>query len=183
MDTTANTTTKESQKSKRKMQNRFFRFLLSALFLLSGCAKREAWEVSTIRTGDEHHSSKLSCASRDPVNGIDLDFLMVAGELSVYLTVHSRPVPSYPLDEKTALVKLVSEDRKKIFLAIRREGGQRLLLPESIHAFILDSLKQGKPLLVQVCGYQAKIEPNNFNKQYHEFLEPSSLKPSIRLPI
>jgi len=81
---------------------------------------------------------------------------------SLYLDVHSHPIPPYASNPKEAIVTLSTGEEKLVVLAVRREGGQRLVVPLEAHAFILKTLRQGLPLTIELEGYTTTIEAKNF---------------------
>ncbi len=157
--------------------------ILFLFLLLAGCAKSDPWSLDTVKAGGSYNSSKLCYHAEDQVNGIDLELLSASEKLSIYLTVHSHAIPFYPNDPKKALVRISNPHKKMTFLAHRREGGQRLLLPESAHDFVLSSLQNGEPLTLQIPGYITTIEPGYFSKYFEKLQHPLPFELTIHLPM
>ncbi len=156
---------------------------LLPLLLLCACAKQDHWALDTVRAGGEaFNSSKLCYRADDRINGIDLELLSTSEKLSIFLNVHSQAAPIYPNDPKKTLVKISSPQKKLLILAHRREGGQRLLLPESTYSFILSTLQSGEPLTLQIPGYITTIEPERFSKHFEKFQHPFPFDLIIDLP-
>ncbi len=155
-----------------------------AILVLSSCERQDPWTLQTIRAGNsDFNSSKLAYATEDQVNGLDLEILSSKKELRIALLVHSHPVPAYDLDEKKALVKISSPEKQIVTLASRREGGQRLILPEKVHPFILSTLKNGEPLTLQVPGYKSTVMPKKFSTLLEKLEHPSPFELIIHLPM
>jgi hypothetical protein len=150
--------------------------------LLFGCSRSDNWSVSHIRTGDkDYNSSKLSYAAPDPVNGIDVEILNMQNSFRTYLHVHSHMVPPYQDNPKEALVVLEAEDGSLNGVAVRREGGQRLLLSDAHQKFLLSHLVEKKPVTIRVEGYAITLNADNFPEHYAELQSPPLTIP-LRMP-
>lgn len=151
---------------------------------LTSCARQDNWEQSQVRAGSSSfNSSKLTYATRDPINGIDLEMLYTNEKLRIYLDVRSHCIPAYEADTKKAVVRIQSPEKKVIILAHRREGGQRLLLPESSHTFILESLKKGQTLTFEVPGYKAIVQAEGFSNKFEQILQAPQFHIDFDLPL
>jgi hypothetical protein len=156
------------------------------LLLLSffSCAAKSQWEVSHIKGGSaEFNSSRLAYHSEDRVNGIDLEFLKTKDSLNLYLHVHSRPIPCFQDSPKKAKVTVQAEDKSYTFSALRHEGGQRLLLPSSIQEIIIETLKNGMPVVIHLEGYDVSIEPACFSDFFYKLHYPPRFSSLFHLPI
>jgi hypothetical protein len=158
--------------------------LLTSAFLLCGCSRTDRWQETSIQTGSsKYDSSRLLYVAEDRVNGIDLELLQTPQGLKIYLLVHSSPVAPYGEEGKKSLVRISTEKEKKVILATRREGGQRLLLPETIYPFILTALKEKEWLTLQLSGYETRISPGKFKEKFEKLEHPSKFDVKVNLPI
>ncbi|MFI5334731.1 MAG: hypothetical protein ACHQT8_06195 [Chlamydiales bacterium] len=133
-------------------------------FLLPACSRRDPWQLQQIRTGNSaFNTSKLTWINPDRVNGLDLEMISSEEGLRMALVAHSDPIAPYALDEKKALVKISSAQKERVLLASRREGGQRILLPEETYPFILYALQEGQSVTFRVPGYRTTVQSKNFS--------------------
>ncbi len=134
------------------------------LVLLSACTKQDpSWSLNQIKTGEKEFDSTRFCyTAPSSSTGIDLELLSTQEKLRIALIVHSQPIPSYRDEHEKALVRITALGKKQIIIASRREGGQRLLLPESIYPLLLDCLKKGEPLTFETPGYRETLICNHF---------------------
>jgi hypothetical protein len=157
----------------------FFFIIAFCLFFLSclcSCHRQDPWSINYIRTGNQaFNSSKLCYRSHDKINGIDLEILSTTENLRIYLLVHSQPIPSYKDNPKKAYVEINAKNQKHVFTASRREGGQKILLPETMHGLIFSTLSEGAPLTIQLEGYISIIEPYQFTKLLDKILKPQPI--------
>ncbi len=131
---------------------------LGLLILAASCQQSSPhWTASYVEG-----SSNLTYHDVDPNYGIALEMVVGSEETSFYLDVHSHPIPPYADNPKEAIVTLSTGDEKYVVMAMRREGGQRLIVPKEAHAFILSTLRQGLPLTIQLEGYTTTIDSKNF---------------------
>ena len=155
-------------------------FVLLALFLLSGCRSDTSWTVDRVASGhSKFNSTKLTYTAADPINGLDLEFLKTQEHLYVYLNVHSVPIPPLKTDPHHSFVYITVDTEKRRFEALRREGGQRLLLPEDAINLITSSLDQQLPVEITVSGYSSLISPSDFSKKYKK----NTTHPHFRKPL
>lgn len=131
----------------------------------------------------ETPSRRLSYHTQDQVNGLDVRFFYTAEHLKIFLEVHSGEIPAYGEHPNEALVKITQGKHKIVVVASRFEGGQRLLLPESIYPQLLSLLKTEQKLKIQVPGYATEIESKEFSTYFEKIADFHSYYPTIRLPI
>ena len=147
--------------------------LSGALLFIAGCNKSSHWSTNHVKTGSSaFDSSELCYRTSDPANGLDLAMIRTKDTLRFYLAVRSRSIPPYQNNPKQALVEILIDNNKYIFIAARHEGGQRLLLPEECQQLVLDSLKNNLSVTFQLSGYQAFIEPSDFETQFKKLNVP-----------
>ncbi len=131
---------------------------LPLLLLAASCQKTPPhWTAAHIEG-----TTNLTYHDIDPLNGIDLEMVTGSEGTSLYLDVHSHPIPPYASNPKEAIVTLSTGEEKHVVLAVRRDGGQRLVVPPEAHAFILATLRAGLPLTIELEGYTTTIEAKNF---------------------
>ena len=160
-------------------------FALSVLLHLCGCRSDNSWAFSRIDSQEtQFNSTKLTFASQDPIHGIDLELVSINQQLHLYLNVHSVPIPSLKTDPQYAAVRItIGTQESQLFEALRREGGQRLLLPETAMHLIIDSLKNHIPVHIAIHGYQTSIEPTGFLKYYQQMHKQPLFQNPFHLPI
>lgn len=142
---------------------------LCIFFLLTSCSHSDPWAFNRIDSGDpQFNSSKLTFYSKDPINGIDLEFVQTCDHLRTYLNVHSFPVPALKDDPKASKVHLLIGTDNFHFLASRHQGGQRLLLPPEMAERIIAGLREHQPIHIKVPGYSVAIEEGEFEKKFKQ---------------
>lgn len=152
--------------------------------LLTGCSRSDSWKVSHIQSGSkEFSSSRLSYRSPDPVNGVDVEFLSLEDSCHLYLNVHSHPIKPYKGDSKTALVQVKTEDLTSSYLAHRHQGGQRLLLPDTVKDYIVEKLKQGQFVTISTSGYSSTLSPESFDRKYFLLEKPPRFRNPVHSPL
>jgi len=152
------------------------------LFLLCSCTQNDNWAVNHIQTGNEaFNSSKLSFPTHDAVNGIDLEFLCVQGKVHAYLQVHSQTIPPYQGNPKEAVVTLQMGETTFSGIAHRHEGGQRLLLSDSLQEHLLKALKENKSVTIRLEGYKTVVAAEQFSEHFEEF-QGSPIRNPFQLP-
>ncbi len=157
--------------------------LLLLLVLLSACRHSDRWAYNQIESGDKQfNSTKLSHHTSDLVNGLDLEFMRIAGEIRTYLNIHSLPIPSSKEDPKTTSGFLTIGSEKHPFQAFRHEGGQRLLLPKEISELIIQALSHNLPVHIKVFGYSSTITAEGFEPKFQKMMKDSHLQNPFHLP-
>ena len=152
------------------------------LLLLCSCAQNDNWTVDHIQTGNEaFSSSKLSFPTHDAVNGIDLEFLRVEGQLHTYLQVHSQAIPPYQGNPKEALVTLQMGETTFSGIAHRHEGGQRLLLSNPLQEYLLKALQDQTSVTIRLEGYKTVVATEQFLEHFAEF-QGSPIRNHFQLP-
>lgn len=157
------------------------------LLILTGCRSQTPWTTDRISSGQsKFNSTKLAYTAEDPINGLDLEFLKIQDTLYAYLNVHSVPIPPLKKGEGNGIqysaVYITIGPEKHRFEAIRREGGQRLLLPNDAADLILSSLKKELPVGIAVSGYSSLVTPSDFAKQYKKIEKNHTFKSPFHSP-
>jgi len=158
--------------------------LRAALLLLSSsCSSSSHWSVQHQHTGNaDFNSSKLSYYAPDKVNGIDLEILSQEQSMRIYLNVHSRRIPAFKGNPQEALIKITVEDQVFELIGARHQGGQRLLLPESILGILISQLKEGKSIFIELEGYSGIIHGEQFAKKFQKIAHPPAFESPFHLP-
>jgi hypothetical protein len=155
----------------------------SILLLLASCGHSDHWEVSHIQTGNaSYDSSKLVYPAQNPVSGVDLEILKVAGEMHAYLQVHSQIIPAYLGNPKEAFVTLYIDQQPFFGVAARHEGGQRLLLSPELQTLLFEALEKNKSVKIELEGFSAVVQPEDFPKYLGELSSPPFRNP-FYLPV
>jgi len=148
------------------------------LLVLVGCFAASPWTVSHLH---DTESARLSYPIHDLVNGVGVEMVYAEGVMRCYLEVHAQQIPPYLGSEKEALVTLRAQTATLRSIAHRHAGGQRLLLTPELHDFLLEALLAGTPVTVELQGYFATLQPDQFAEQYKR-IKNRSLTLPIQLP-
>jgi len=132
---------------------------------------------------EEFRSTKLTYFSRDPIHGIDLEFLKIGNRLNAYLNVHSVPVPLRQKDQKNVPLKLDINGEIIDCESYRLEGGQRFLLSQETLKILIDSLQHQKKITLILPGYRSTIQAEDFSTKFDHLLHPFPLQNPFHLPI
>ncbi len=155
---------------------------LSLLVVLWGCSASSEWQVSHQKGSQkEFNSARLSYPIRDKVNGVGVEMVYVKNNLKTYLEVHSQTIPPYKNNPKEALVKMTTGEKTIHGIAHRHEGGQRATLPADLQEILVDSLRKGSPVTVELIGYSTTLEPHDFALAYQE-MQKAPINIPIQLP-
>ncbi len=152
-------------------------------FLLLSCSKQSHWAFDQVHSDKkEFRSTKLTYYSRDPVHGIDLEFLNTEKHLNVYLNIHSIPIAPYKGDPKTALLSVDIEGETIRCSAYRLAGGQRFLIPDDVAQALIEALKNSKEVSVSLVGYSTVFKPEDFSSKFEKLLHPFAIENPFHLP-
>ena len=151
-------------------------------FVLACCTQTTDWNVSYLTAGSkEFNSAKLFLPAKDPVNGMDVEFLQTKLGVRAYLQVHSHPTVPYEGNTHETWVRLKTDQDQLNGPAVRHEGGQRIFLSPPMQEFLLSSLKKGKVVVIELTGYKATVSAQGFKKEFEEMQNPPFNFP-IHLP-
>lgn len=162
-----------------------YTYILSLLLLMTAvsCRSQNPWSFDRVDSGNpDFNSAKISFYAKDSIHGIDLEFLKTKDHLYGYLNVHSFPIPALKSNPQLAIVQICANKKKYRFEAFRREGGQRLLLPEDAIALLLELLKNKQSIQINVSGYTAMIDPIGFAERYQKIEENPLFSNPFHLP-
>jgi hypothetical protein len=155
--------------------------LLTAM--LTSCRSGSRWSLDRVESGSSaFNSTKLIFPAGDPIHGIDVEFLNTSKNLYVYLNVHSTPIPALKDDPKHAFVILTIGSEKHRFEAVRREGGQRLLLPEEAVNLLIGSLQKDLPIEIKISGYSAQLTASDFSEKFKKMQQNPLFPNPFHLP-
>lgn len=155
--------------------------LLSSL--LASCRSSSPWNLDRVESGNAaFNSTKLIFPASDAIYGIDIEFLHTSKDLYVYLNVHSTPVPPLKDDPKHAHVVLTVGSEKHHFVALRREGGQRLLLSKETVNLLIESLQKDLPIEIRVSGYSTQLTTADFSKKFQKMQQAPLFPNPFHLP-
>jgi hypothetical protein len=151
--------------------------------VLFSCNRQSHWALDQIHSEKkEFCSTKLTYYSRDPIHGIDVEFLKTKEHLNVYLNIHSIPITPCKEDPKHVLLTLKIEGETQHYSAYRLSGGQRFLLPSDIAELLIETLSNGKEVALALTGYHALLKPEDFPSKYGKLLHPFPLQNPFQLP-
>lgn len=159
-----------------------FLFLIFFLLLIS-CNKQSHWAFDQIRSDKtEFCSTKLSYFARDPVNGIDIEFLKSNDRLNAYLNIHSIPIKPHKENPTGAPIRINIAGKTLHCNAYRLGGGQRFLIPQHITQILIDALKKQKEVSIALASYHTVIPSEDFSSKFEKLLNPISIENPFRLP-
>ncbi len=159
-------------------------FLFFISMLLFACSSRGHWTSDEVKSDKKEFSStKLCYLSKDPVHGIDLEFLKIEERLNIYLNVHSVPVPPHQGNQKGAFLKLNIDGEILRCETYRFEGGQRFLLPSEMAKIVIESLQNNKEITFILPGYRSTIKTEDFSMKFDQLLHPFPLQNPFHLPL
>jgi hypothetical protein len=158
-------------------------FLCIFFSLLISCNKQSHWAFDQIHSDKaEFRSTKLTYYARDPVNGIDIEFLKSDDHLNAYLNIHSTPVKPHKEEPTSALLTINIEGEVMRCRVYRLAGGQRFLISEATVQTLVDALRNHKALSIALAGYHTVVQPGDFASKFEKFLNPLSIENPFRLP-
>ena len=153
------------------------------LLLLCGCGAQSSWQVSHLQSGSStFDSSRVLFSSNDPINGIVVELIRSDGQILAYLLVHTQETIPYEDNPKEAIVRLIMPDKTIESIAHRHEGGQRLLLTESLQQTLLDALKLEKDVTIELMGYRTTLSGKGFADSYAA-LQKTPLRNPLQPPV
>ncbi|MBS0616347.1 MAG: hypothetical protein JSR58_07350 [Verrucomicrobia bacterium] len=137
------------------------------LLLLCSCAAQNNWQVSHLQTGSsKFDSSRIVFPTRDLVSGIDLELTRSSDQIFAHLQVHTDAITPYQEHPREALVRLTVQNQIIEGIAHRHEGGQRLLLTETLQEPLLAALQKGEDVKIELMGYRTIISHAGFATSY-----------------
>jgi hypothetical protein len=145
----------------------------NALFfclLFSSCTSPfPQWEYEETATCQPcYRSGRVSLPPKDPLGGLEVEFVRTPSVLRAYLNIYAIQVTSDPQHPGKAEVKLVIEDLSENVYADILQGGQRLLLPADATEKIVNALLQDKSIDLSVGRYHSTVDPHNFVGLYNK---------------
>ncbi len=153
------------------------------LLLLCSCGAQSSWQVSHLQTGSSaFDSSRALFCAKDPVNGIDLELIRSDSQIFAYLLVHTQETIPYEDNPKEAIVRLIMADQTIESIAHRHEGGQRILLTESLQQTLLDALKLEKDVTIELMGYRTTILGKGFPDSFAA-LQKTPIRNPLQPPV
>jgi hypothetical protein len=157
-------------------------FLIVSLLLFCGCQSAKSCEVVHVDGADPAFTSaRLTFPIRDRVHGMGVHMISTPGQLSTYLEVHLQTIPPHRGNSKEALVKMTMDGKTLRGIAYRHDGGQRVSLSSEMHHLLVEALRQKHPVTLQLEGYSATLDPQDFSEQY-EKLQTAPIKNRLQLP-
>lgn len=130
------------------------------------CSSKGHWQHTSMNSGSTLHSStRLSYAPPSSSSKLQLEIMQYKGEKRGYLCSSSHPIPCLEGNPKQAFVTLKIQDEVFSYIAIRHEGGQRVLLPSTAIEKILSSLEKGEKATLEVPGAKIILLPEGFSSQ------------------
>jgi len=131
------------------------------VLILFGCEKTDPWRIEKMNCDKpKGQMTRVVIPTKDPVNGLDLEFFHTDQETRCFINIHTFETTPYENDPTLTLVTLTIDDRELLFLAERREGGQRLFLEKKATLTLLSALRQNKSIHLSLDGYEATIYPS-----------------------
>lgn len=155
-----------------------------AFLLFLSCTKQNHWAFDQVHSDrKEFRSTKLTYYSRDPVHGIDLEFLNTEEHLNLYLNIHSIPVAAPKADTNNTPLRIDIQGETLRCSAYRLAGGQRFLVPDEVAQTVIKALQDRKEVSISLIGYRSVFKPEGFASQFEKLLHPFLMKNPFHLPI
>lgn len=148
-------------------------FISSLIPLINACCPSSPcqWQSEcAIACNPNQSSARMYLCPANEFAGLELEFVVNACELRLYLNVFGLEIPPDPCDTAYSRVYISFRDHSYTFLAQRFIGGQRLLIPEKVQEEIIDYLQRDQPVFIQVDRYQSDIYPENFLKIFSRMI-------------
>lgn len=112
-----------------------------------------------------------------------MEIVRANNTLRSYMIVHAEPIPPYQGNSKEAKVLISTEEKHYNFIAVRYEGGQRLLMPHPAQEAIIHALQEGKEIVIQLQGYSERINPAGFSSFFEKLNSPPRFSSHFHLPL
>lgn len=149
--------------------------LLTSLLLLCSCAHHSDWHVSKIKSGTSHFdSSRLSYHPRD--RGIHFEILKTLEEEVGYLYVCSHKI------RQGSVLSVKTSTKNLSFNPVLHEGGHKATLPQEALFAMIEALKDGEDIVLEISGYHTTIDPKEFLRQYKNMQSPHKFSNPFKLP-
>jgi len=143
------------------------------------CGKARNWGYDEIRSEKrEFASNRLRYLKADPLRGIELEFIQTANATKAYLNLHSF----HKTDRKDLLVTFEAGGQARSSSAYVLAGGQRVLLSEEIAEWLMQTLKEGHSVHVQLPGYRQVVDAAGFAHKLKRMQHPLPVGNPFRLP-
>ncbi len=127
------------------------------------------WCHEKIHSNQEKFSySKVVYRERDPVHGVDLEFVQTFDCLKTYLLVGKTAVPSSKDSTKKISVKIEIEEILLTCEADRLEGGQRFILPHEMTDALIEALLAKKNVTISIPGYRSSVDSEGFVEHFRK---------------
>ena len=145
-----------------------FRFLL--LFaLLTGCTASNPWKLETISTGDRSFdSARLTYSDNDS----PLRFEIVRMEANIEAFLNLKKYKFTPSDK--VKIEFTIDGEKTIETVPFLEGKMRLRFPQETALKVIEALQEGQEVVIMVDGFEQRIYPELFKKQYEKLAGESA---------
>lgn len=154
-----------------------FKRMLSILFLfLFTCCSspdKQEWELQQIKAKSSlQNSGRMLFVPLEQKVDFEIELARDFTGCRFYLnffTVHVRSLHSSS-SEAEALILFDNDDSWTIYPYLF-SGGQRLLLPEDVTEYLIDTLLDGRSFSVKIGNYHLTVYPENFEKIYTELMK------------
>lgn len=144
-------------------------YLLLSLLALFSCQRSSSWELSQIESDSiQYFTTKLSHPHSNDLQGIELEFFCMDGDITAFLNIFSSEIPATKKDPLKSSVIFYMDGIKYEDQADRLRGGQRVRLSPERTAWLIKQLQMGKVLEVRLRGYRETIHPENFPEYYQK---------------
>ena len=152
---------------------------LALVLFLSACSGPALWEVDSIMAGDlSFDSSKMTFCSPEAHPPLNFALIRFGNEIGAFLTLNR-----FHFTSDTARVILEIEDEIFEDLAAVYEGRMRLKLSSESTKKVIQSLQDGKEVVILVDGFREKLEPSQFSLRFGRFSQGGSFFNFIKGPL
>lgn len=160
--------------SRKKAVSAFFLLFFSFL----SCSSPSSWQSSHhYQSPRAYRSKQILCKASDSYKTIQLEIIKTPSSLCAYLHTLSQEFSELESFKGYSEVTLSTENDKKLFIAPRLQGGQKILLPEEALQWILNALNQNETVLVQVGSHLGEFPITDLPQEIHHLsLSPSGIR-------
>lgn len=154
-----------------KPLSRIIYFCLGTTLLFGCSGPASIWHLDSIATGDtSFDSSRLFYQDPASHSRLRLEFIRVAGEIDLFLSLSQYSLTPSPSDPSSILVQFSIEGEPPFQESIAlHEGKMRLRIPPQIRDRIASALQEGKKVGILVDDFEETLNPDQFTQIFEQF--------------
>ena len=150
--------------------------------LCASCHRERQWTQSQIvSTKKTSCSSKLIHTAIDPIYGLAFELVKTQEGIKGYLVAHSTPLSKRSVSQYTPIKYIID---KEIFTSegYVLEGGQKILLNETLIQDLICALHLEKKIEISLTGYKTQLDGKGFPQAFQKFQTPPNYQNPFHLP-